>query len=43
MTAEEKTVIDEFEGQKEYTKTVANADYYIYNPQSTVKLIGMVA
>lgn len=29
MTAEEKSVIDEFEGEAEYNKTLINKDYYI--------------
>lgn len=36
MSAEEKSVIDEFEGETEYTKTLENADYYIYNPSDSL-------
>ena len=31
MDNEEKAVIDEFEGEKEYTKVMSNPDYYIFN------------
>ncbi len=31
MTAEEKTVVNEFEGEKEYNKVIANSKYYIFD------------
>lgn len=31
MTTEEKTVIDAFEGEKEYNKIVANREYYLFD------------
>jgi hypothetical protein len=31
MTQEEKSIIDEFEGEKDYRKTLANTKYYIFN------------
>jgi len=31
MTTEEKAVIDEFEGEKEYKKVVSNRDYYLFD------------
>ena len=36
MTAEEQNVINEFEGEVEYKKTMANKDYYIYNPEKSL-------
>lgn len=39
MTDEEKSVIDDFEGEKEYNKTMENTQYYLYNP-SNVLMIG---
>lgn len=39
MDAEERAVVDSFEGEAAYSKTLANADYYIYNPQSAIPLI----
>lgn len=39
MSREEKAVIDEFEGEKEYDKTMANTDYYLYNPSGLQKLL----
>lgn len=38
MTKEEQEVIDSFEGEKEYNKTVANKQYYIYNPNEVLML-----
>ena len=31
MTPEEKAVINEFEGEKEYNKVMANKKYYIFD------------
>lgn len=36
MDAEEKAVIDEFEGKESYEKILSDADYYIYNPKDAV-------
>lgn len=38
MTAEEKAVINEFEGQEEYKKTLANKNYYIFNGNNVMML-----
>lgn len=38
MTAEEKEVIDNFEGEKEYSKTLSDVGYYIYNPSQILML-----
>jgi len=40
MTKEEKSVIDSFQGEEEYNKVMANKDYYFYNPENTLKLLG---
>lgn len=39
MEAEERAVVDEFEGKESYEKTVANAKYYIYDPGSSLMLL----
>lgn len=31
MTTEEKNVINEFEGEKEYNKVISNKDYYLFD------------
>ena len=31
MTAEEKAVVDEFEGEKEYNKVISNKEYYLFD------------
>lgn len=31
MTAEEKAVVNEFEGEKEYSKVIANKEYYLFD------------
>lgn len=31
MTAEEKTVVNEFEGEKEYNKVISNKEYYLFS------------
>ncbi len=43
MSDEERAVVDAFEGEKEYGKTLANASYYIYDPQMSLKAIEMTA
>lgn len=43
MNDEERAVIDEFEGEKEYRKTLANANYYIYEPHMSLKALEMTA
>ena len=30
-TAEEKAVVNEFEGEKEYSKVISNKEYYIFD------------
>ena len=39
MSADERAVVDEFEGEISYRKTMENADYYIYNPESSIKML----
>lgn len=41
MTAEEKKVVDEFEGEKNYNKTVANSGFYLSNSGNTLPQIDM--
>lgn len=36
MTQEEKSVINEFEGEKEYNKVMSNTKYYIFNPNNSI-------
>ena len=43
MDASEKAVVDEFEGKREYEKTLSNSEYFIYNPQRDIKRIGDIA
>ena len=31
MTEEEKTVVNEFEGEKEYNKVISNREYYLFD------------
>ena len=31
MTAEEKAIVNEFEGEKEYNKVISNKEYYLFN------------
>ena len=41
MTPEEKTVVDEFQGEAAYEQVVAKADYYLMDSASLgVKLLG---
>lgn len=39
LDPEEKIVVDEFEGKESYEKTFANAEYYIYKPNSSLGLL----
>ena len=39
MTEEEKKVIDEFEGEKEYDKVMNNKDYYLFDVGNSVNLL----
>ncbi len=41
MTAEEKTIIDEFEGEKSYNKTIADKEYYLVNSGNLLQLEAM--
>lgn len=34
MTKEEKAVVDEFEGEKEYNKVISNKEYYLFDENS---------
>ena len=36
MDAEEKSVIDSFEGERNYVNTVARADFYLFEPKQAV-------
>lgn len=38
MSKEEREVIDNFEGEKEYNKTVSNKEYYLYDTNSILML-----
>lgn len=38
MTVEEKEAIDNFEGEKEYNKTLGDTEYYIYNANNILML-----
>lgn len=38
MTKEEQEAVNEFEGEKEYNKTIINKEYYIYNPNEVLML-----
>lgn len=39
MDEQERAVVDEFEGKDSYKKTLENADYYLYNPEHSVKML----
>lgn len=39
MDEMERAVVDEFEGEISYKKTLENADYYLYNPEHSVKML----
>lgn len=38
MSEEEKEIVDNFEGEKEYGKVIANKDYYIYDANKVLML-----
>ncbi len=38
MSQEEQSIIDEFEGEKSYNKTLANKDYFIVEPEKLLQL-----
>ena len=38
MTAEEKAVIDEFEGKESYQKTMANTNYFIVESNDLLQI-----
>ena len=40
MTPEEKTVIDEFQGEQEYEKVVSNADFYLASSNQMMLIAG---
>lgn len=39
MDPEERQVVDSFEGEESYAKTVARANYFIYDPMTSVKML----
>ena len=39
MDPEEKAVIDSFEGEESYKKTLAKAKYFIYEPKDSIKML----
>lgn len=43
MDAEEKAAVDAFEGEDAYRQTLANVDYYIYDPTTSVPKLETVA
>ena len=38
MTTEEKAVINDFEGETEYNKTMQNQQYYLFDSRNILKL-----
>ena len=40
MTKEEQAVVDDFQGEKEYEKVMANKDYYMFDSSSVLMLEG---
>ena len=40
MTQEEKTVVDNFQGEEEYENVIANKDYYMFDSSSVLMLAG---
>lgn len=40
MEPEEQAVIDDFEGEESYGETVSKASYFIYDPGSTLSMLG---
>lgn len=43
MQAEEKAVIDDFEGKAKYEETLKKQDYFIYNPINSIQCLEMNA
>lgn len=43
LEPEERAVVDSFEGEAEYHKTFDRADYFIYDPKSSMKLLETAA
>ncbi len=43
MDAGERAVVDEFEGEDAYRQTLENADYYIYDPKTSLPALETVA
>ncbi len=39
MTAEEKAVVNEFEGEKEYSKVMANTKYYLFDGSNSMNML----
>lgn len=39
MDAEERAIVDSFEGAEEYSKMLANADYYLYDPKDSLPML----
>lgn len=42
MDAEERAVVDEFEGEAAYGQTLAHADYFIYDPKTSLPALDTV-
>ena len=43
MDAEERAVVEEFEGEAAYGQTLAHADYFIYDPKTSLPALDTVA
>lgn len=43
LNPEEKETVDSFEGEESYRKAVAKAGYFIYDPASSIKMLGVAA
>lgn len=41
MEQEEKNIIDEFEGEKEYEEVMKNTEYYVYDAGNSMKMLEM--
>lgn len=41
MSQEERVIVDEFEGKKNYEETLKKADYFIYNPMNSIQCLEM--
>lgn len=39
MTPEEKSVVNEFEGEKEYNKVMSDTEYYLFDGNSSMNLL----